>query len=187
LNEIHAFCATHQLPLHLDGARVFNALAVNGINPQTYGKMFDSISICLSKGLGAPVGSVLIGNQTFIDKSRRVRKVLGGGMRQAGILAAAGIYALDHHLDRIAEDHRRAKVLGEVLMLQSWVKEVLPVETNIVVAVLMLEEQRDEIQSKLLLQGVSCIAFGPGMLRFVTHLNIDDEALEKGINAVKSI
>jgi threonine aldolase len=187
LNEIQAFCSKHQLPLHLDGARVFNALAVNGLAPQTYGKMFDSISICLSKGLGAPVGSVLIGSQAFIDKSRRIRKVLGGGMRQAGILAAAGIYALDHHIERIADDHRRAKVLGEVLMLQSWVKEVLPVETNIVVAVLVHENQRDEIQAKLFQRGVSCIAFGPGMLRFVTHLNIDDEALEKGISAVKSI
>jgi threonine aldolase len=187
LQAIRTFCTEHKLPLHLDGARVFNALAVNGLDAQTYGQMFDTISICLSKGLGAPVGSVLIGSHNFIEKSRRVRKVLGGGMRQAGILAAAGIFALDHHIDRISEDHRRAKILGKVLIQQPWVKEVFPVETNIVVAVLEKEDQRDELQAELLQHGISCIAFGPGMLRFVTHLNIDDEALEKGINAIKNI
>ena len=187
LQAINAFCKQHNLPLHLDGARVFNALAVNGLEANTYGQMFDSISICLSKGLGAPIGSVLIGSKNFIEKSRRIRKVLGGGMRQAGILAAAGIYALDHHIERISEDHRRAKILGEVLMQQPWVKEVLPVETNIVVAILEKEDQRDEIQETLFQHGVSCIAFGPGMLRFVTHLNIDEEALENGIKAIKNI
>lgn len=187
LQAINAFCKQHNLPLHLDGARVFNALAVNGLEANTYGQMFDSISICLSKGLGAPIGSVLIGSKNFIEKSRRIRKVLGGGMRQAGILAAAGIYALDHHIERISEDHRRAKILGEVLMQQPWVKEVFPVETNIVVAILEKEDQRDEIQATLFQHGVSCIAFGPGMLRFVTHLNIDEEALENGIKAIKNI
>ena len=187
LQAINAFCKQHNLPLHLDGARVFNALAVNGLEANTYGQMFDSISICLSKGLGAPIGSVLIGSKNFIEKSRRIRKVLGGGMRQAGILAAAGIYALDHHIERISEDHRRAKILGEVLMQQPWVKEVFPVETNIVVAILEKEDQRDEIQETLFQHGVSCIAFGPGMLRFVTHLNIDEEALENGIKAIKNI
>lgn len=187
LQAIRAFCTQHKLPLHLDGARVFNALAVNGLEPSTYGQMFDTISICLSKGLGAPVGSVLIGSHHFIEKSRRVRKVLGGGMRQAGILAAAGIYALDHHVQRIEEDHRRAKILGEVLLQQWWVREVLPVETNIVVAVLEEEQRRDSLIEQLFQRGISCIAFGPGMLRFVTHLNIDDDALEKGINAIKSI
>ncbi|MFM7664644.1 MAG: threonine aldolase family protein [Bacteroidota bacterium] len=187
LQAIRTFCTEQNLPLHLDGARVFNALAVNGLEPNAYGQMFDTISICLSKGLGAPVGSVLIGSHNFIEKSRRVRKVLGGGMRQAGILAAAGIYALDHHVQRIEEDHRRAKILGEVLLQQVWVREVFPIETNIVVVVLEEEQRRDILIEQLFQRGISCIAFGPGMLRFVTHLNIDDEALEKGINAIKSI
>ncbi|MBM3164175.1 MAG: aminotransferase class I/II-fold pyridoxal phosphate-dependent enzyme [Bacteroidetes bacterium] len=187
LRDIQKFCATKGLPLHLDGARIFNALAVNGMNTKTYGQMFDSISLCLSKGLGAPVGSLLLGTESFIEKARRFRKVLGGGMRQAGILAAAGIYALENNISRLHEDHRRAKLLGETLVMQSWVQEIFPVETNIVVAVLHKEDQRDLVQQQLMDLGIACIAFGPGMLRFVTHLNIDDEALEKAILAIKSI
>src|SRR5690606_22662136 len=130
--EIHELCTARGLALHLDGARIFNALAAGGDKPGSLGKFFGSISICLSKGLGAPVGSVLIGSQPFIDEARRVRKRLGGGMRQAGILAAAGLYALDHHVQRLEEDHRRAKELGQALEKSPFVEQLLPVETNIV-------------------------------------------------------
>lgn len=187
LYAIHSFCQKNHLPLHLDGARIFNALVVNGMQPHVYGELFDSISICLSKGLGAPVGSVLLGTQEFINKARRIRKVLGGGMRQAGILAAAGLYALENHVERIPLDHLRANQLAIHLEKQPWVREVLPVETNIVVVVLQEELQRDVIQSELLKHGIACIAFGPGMLRFVTHLNIDDSGLERAISVLKNV
>lgn len=187
ITRIQAICRTQQLPLHLDGARVFNALAVNGMTPSDYAVAFDSISICLSKGLGAPVGSVLIGSDEFIRRARRVRKVLGGGMRQAGILAAAGIYALDHHVDRIQIDHERARNLGQCLLRQPWVQEIFPVETNIVVVVLKDYMQRDIILEALAKQGILAIAFGKGMIRFVTHLDIDDMDLEKAICTIEKL
>ena len=187
IQKIKSFCDSKNLPLHLDGARVFNALCVNGIDPKTYAQAFDSMSVCLSKGLGAPVGSLVIGSAAFIGKARRVRKVLGGGMRQAGILAAAGLYAMEHHIHRIACDHARAKTLANCLQQQPWVKEVLPVETNIVVAVLQKNEDRDIIIAQLGEMGVKAIAFGPAMVRFVTHLNIDDKDIETTTLAIDKI
>lgn len=130
---ISAICKRHSLALHLDGARVFNALAASGDSAKDYGLYFDSISVCLSKGLGAPVGSVLLGSKAFIKRARRVRKVLGGGMRQAGYLAAACIYALDHHVERLQEDHKKAKELEATLLHANYVESVLPVDTNIVI------------------------------------------------------
>ena len=145
IKKIRQFCLTNKLPLHLDGARVMNALVETGIDPKIYAAEFDSISICLSKGLGAPVGSVLVGSAEFIKKARRVRKVYGGGMRQAGIIAAGGLYALKYNVDRLKIDHQRAKQLESVLIELSWVKEVVPVETNIVVAILNDASKRDQI------------------------------------------
>ncbi len=184
---IAAFCQTNKLPLHLDGARLFNALAVNQMDPGTYAQVFDSISICLSKGLGAPIGSLLIGSTEFIHKARRIRKVLGGGMRQAGIIAAGGMYALTHHVERLTIDHLHAKQLADVLTQQDWVKDIFPVETNIVVVVLSEPTRRDEIIHTLKDQGILCIAFGPGMIRFVTHLDLDSIAIEKCIEGLKKV
>ncbi|MFM7595202.1 MAG: threonine aldolase family protein, partial [Flavobacteriales bacterium] len=160
--RIAAFCKTNNLPFHLDGARLFNALAVNKMDPGTYAQVFDSISICLSKSLGAPIGSLLIGSKDFIRKARRIRKVLGGGMRQAGIIAAGGMYALTHHVERLGTDHMHAKRLANCLTELAWVDSIFPVETNIVVVVLKAPSRRDEIIQTLKDQGILCIAFGPG-------------------------
>lgn len=187
LQQIASFCQAHAFPLHLDGARIFNALQVNKINPKTYGTYFDTISICLSKGLGAPVGSLLLGNQAFIHRSRRIRKVLGGGMRQAGIIAAGGLYALQHNITRLSDDHNHANALEECLIALPWVKEVMPVETNIVVAILNDETKRDLYIERLKEHGILCIAFGPGMIRFVTHLDIQSTDIDFCIQALKKL
>jgi threonine aldolase len=143
-----------------------------------YGSAFDSISICLSKGLGAPVGSVLVGSREFIHKARRVRKVMGGGMRQAGIIAAGGLYALTHHRGRLTEDHHHAKQLEETFLKQDWVENVLGVETNIVVVQLKNAAKRDEILAQFMSFGILAMAFGPGMLRFVTHLDVSSSNID---------
>jgi threonine aldolase len=170
--EISRLCKALNLPLHLDGARVFNALAVNGLDPAAYGAYYDSISVCLSKGLGAPVGSLLLGSATFIEKARRVRKVMGGGMRQAGIIAAGGLYALQNNVERIHVDHLHAKQLEQALNTCPQIQEVVPVQTNIVVAILKDASQRDIFIEQLKQKGILCMAFGPGMIRMVTHLDI---------------
>ena len=175
--DIKKVCEEHHLPLHLDGARVFNALAVNGLDAKTYGSAFDSISICLSKGLGAPVGSVLIGSKDFIHQARRVRKVFGGGMRQAGIIAAGGLYALKNNVERLAEDHKRAQKLETVLIQCGWVEEVWPVETNIIVVRIKNTLKTSEVLNKLHANGVMGIEFGEDLIRFVTHLDITDDDL----------
>ncbi|MBC8082443.1 MAG: aminotransferase class I/II-fold pyridoxal phosphate-dependent enzyme [Hymenobacter sp.] len=169
----------HRIPLHLDGARIFNALVATGQQAPEYGRLFDTISVCLSKGLGAPVGSVLLGSRAFIQKTKRIRKVMGGGMRQAGYLAAAGLYALQHHVARLADDHRRAQRLGATLTLQSYVAEVLPVETNLVIFRLRPEIPAGQFLARLEEHGIKASAFGPQMIRFVTHLDVDDAMLER--------
>jgi threonine aldolase len=178
IEEIRSVCQEHQLPLHLDGARVFNALAVNGIDPKTYGSCFDSISICLSKGLGAPVGSVLIGSNAFIHQARRLRKVFGGGMRQAGIIAAGGLYALKNNVNRLVEDHERAKILEKSLKSCVWATKVWDVETNILVVEVDPKYTPDQLLEKLKEKGVLGIEFGKNLVRFVTHLDISDRDLE---------
>ena len=182
LEKISTLSKKIKLPLHLDGARVFNALAENGMPAAQYGQFFDSLSVCLSKGLGAPVGSVLIGSKDFIQKARRVRKVFGGGMRQAGIIAAGGLFALKNNLERLHEDHLHAKTLENALLNCSYIEHVVPVQTNIVVAVLKNAEQRDLLISNLAEKGIRCMAFGPGMIRMVTHLNIDAKDIEYCVN-----
>lgn len=185
IKRIKSWCKEQNLPLHLDGARLFNRLVAQPVDWNEYGAQFDSISICLSKGLGAPIGSVLLGSKDFIHQARRVRKVLGGGMRQAGIIAAAGLYALENHVDRLADDHQRAQKVGFALEKQPWVKKVLPVETNIVVAHLSEPEKRDEIIHYFSENGIKIMAFGPGMLRFVLHLDVSDEAVDKIIETIE--
>ena len=184
ITAIYEVCQQHQLPLHLDGARVFNALVATGEPATAYSRYFSSISVCLSKGLGAPVGSVLVGSHELIQKARRVRKVFGGGMRQAGFLAAAGIYALDHHVDRLTEDHRRARQLAEILAAQGYVEEVLPVETNIIIFSLR-QRTPDAFVEALKSYGVLAIPFGKRQVRMVTHLDFDDAQLESVIAVLK--
>jgi threonine aldolase len=174
LAKISALCKELNLPLHLDGARVFNALAINRMEAAAYGAFYDSISVCLSKGLGAPVGSLLLGSAAFIEKARRVRKVFGGGMRQAGIIAAGGLYALKNNVERLKEDHMHALLLGESLQNCTLIESVLPVQTNIVVATLKDPAQRDPMIETLKNKGILCMAFGPGMIRMVTHLNFSE-------------
>ena len=186
IKRIKALCERYKLPLHLDGARLFNALVKTGVDYKTYASQFDSISICLSKGLGAPVGSLLLGTSDFIKKARRVRKVMGGGMRQAGFIAAAGLYALEHNVSRLNDDHRHAKLIESCLLERDWVQEVIPVETNIVVAILKEAARRDELIQKLGEQGLKCVAFGPGMLRFVTHLDLSEADIEQAIGILKN-
>ena len=175
IKKISKICKENKLKFHLDGARVFNALAINGIDSKTYGQQFDSISICLSKGLGAPVGSLLLGTKEFIHKSRRVRKYLGGGMRQAGIIAAGGIYALKYNIDRLKDDHRRAKEIESILAEKEWIEEVIPVETNIVVGILKNPKDQAEIVERLKSKGILVVDFGLGRIRITTHLHITDE------------
>lgn len=177
IKKINAICTEKKLKFHLDGARVFNALAVTKINPLEYGKQFDSISVCLSKSLGAPVGSVLLGTHEFIQKARRVRKVFGGGMRQAGIIAAGGLFALKNHIDRLSEDHARAKQLEKLVAQAQWAESVVPVQTNIVV--INLKKNLDELMvvEKLRQRGILVVGFGKGRIRMVTHLNFGDTEL----------
>lgn len=185
--RIRAFCNKMKLPLHLDGARVFNALTENHIDYKEYGKQFDSISICLSKGLGAPVGSLLLGDKDFIHQARRVRKVFGGGMRQAGIIAAGGLYALQNNLERLTIDHEHAKQLEKALNTSSVIKCVIPVETNIVVFELNDHKRTNEYIKTLEKQGVLALTFGKGMIRMVTHLDLNQSAIQKTCKCIQSI
>lgn len=184
---VRQLCDARGLALHMDGARIFNALAVSGDAPAAWGAAFHSISICLSKGLGAPVGSVLVGSKPFIQEARRVRKRFGGGMRQAGIIAAAGLHALDHHVVRLADDHARAKRLETVLTTLPYVESVLPVETNIAVATLKPSMPVERFLPALKEQGVLAVRFGPRMVRLVTHLDVDDAAIDRTIAILTEI
>jgi threonine aldolase len=185
--KISNVCRDHGLKFHLDGARLFNALAVTGQSPMEYGHLFDSISICLSKGLGAPVGSLLLGSNEFIKQARRVRKVLGGGMRQAGYLAEAGIYALDHNIARLSEDHIRAKLLGEALKALPYVEEVVPIETNIIFFRLEEGLNENEFLDILARRDIHALALSPRNIRMVTHLDFTDTMLEELILVLKSV
>ena len=172
LKKIRTVCDENKLAYHLDGARLWNALAAKEENPKQYGELFDTISVCLSKGLGCPVGSMLIGDKDVIHEAVRIRKILGGGMRQVGYLAAAGIYALDHHRDRLKEDHKRAKEIGVVLNQLTFVKNVEPIETNIIIFELdesLLSEE--DFLTILEEKQISIIGMGQGKLRMVTHLD----------------
>lgn len=185
--KIRNVCDAKGLVLHLDGARFFNAMAVTGENPRGYGKLFDTISICFSKGLGAPVGSCLLGSTAAIKEARRVRKVFGGGMRQSGYLAAACIHALDHNVLRLKEDHQRAQAVGEALRGLSFVEEVMPVDTNIVIA--RLEEGRSDgwFLEELRKKDIHAVSFGKNLVRFVTHLDFSEDNLGDFTKRVSSI
>lgn len=187
IKKIKTLCKQENLPLHLDGARVFNSLVETGVDFKEYGSYFDSISICLSKGLGAPVGSVLIGSKDFIKKARRVRKVYGGGMRQAGIIAAGGLFALKNNIELLKEDHKKAKVLEQVLNDLPWVESVLEVHTNIVVATLKDNVSVEKTIEQLKEKQILAMAFGGQSMRMVTHLDLSNNDLDQVINALKSL
>lgn len=178
IQAIKTVCEKHQLDLHLDGARLFNALIASRQNAKDYGKTFDSISICLSKGLGCPVGSLLLGTEKFIYQAKRVRKVFGGGMRQAGFLAAAGIYALNHNIERLQDDHDLAKILANKLNDAPEIVEVWQPETNIVVGVLENFAAVDLYLEKLKNKGILAVRFGTNMIRMVAHLDIDRKSID---------
>ena len=174
---ISAVCRRHGLKLHLDGARLFNALAETGERAADYAALCDSVSICLSKGLGAPVGSLLLGDRAFIRRARRVRKAFGGAMRQAGYLAAAGIYALENNIGRLKEDNARAKTLGAALTSHPLVESVIPVETNIVIFRLKKEGSAQKFLANLKEHDIHALPIDASTVRFVTHLDFTDEMM----------
>ncbi len=183
---IKQVCDGHGMKMHLDGARLFNVLVETKESTHNIGACYDSISICLSKGLGAPVGSVLISDNETITRARRYRKVMGGGMRQAGIIAAGCLYALDNHVDRLAVDNMNAREIGQHLITLPYVKEVLPVKTNIVIFSLnerMAQPMVDELKE----HGILASAFGPQQIRFVTHMEITSEMISELQKIMESI
>ena len=169
--KIRKVCDANNLKFHLDGARIWNALVATNDNPKDYGKVFHTISVCLSKGLGAPIGSLLLSDKATIHRALRIRKILGGGMRQVGYLAAAGIYALENNIERLADDHRRAKEIGTVLEKCNWVAKVEPIETNILIFSLQPHINEAVLMGKLKQKGISISSMGHGKLRIVTHLD----------------
>ncbi len=175
MQKIRTVCDKHGLGLHLDGARLLNALVAKSENPKDYGKIFDTISICFSKGLGIPLGTVLVGGETQMKNAIRVRKILGGGMRQVGYIAAAGLYALDHNVERLAEDHKRASEIAQVLENQSYVKMVEASETNIVIFYLSENITEEKFMDDLLQKNIRISNMGEGKLRIVTHLDYTEE------------
>lgn len=188
LSQISEFCRSTGLSLHLDGARIFNALAAQSeYTAKEIGQWFNSVSVCLSKGLGAPVGTVLMGSQTFITHAIRVRKRWGGGMRQAGYLAAAGIYALNHHIARLSEDHIRAGLLAGLLRKTPFISEVIEPQTNIVVAKIREDLTAEDVLLQFEKTGLRGIAFGPGLIRFVTHLNISESQFQETTQKLKHL
>jgi len=187
IRAIRAVCKKHGLALHLDGARIFNALVETGDSPTQIGTEVDSLSVCFSKGLGAPVSSVLIGNQSFIAEARRFRKVMGGGMRQAGYLAAAAIYALDNHVERLKEDHANARLLASALAELPYVTNIRPVQTNIVIFDLAPPVTTAVFLDFLKRNGIIASAFGPQTIRFVTHLDVTREMAERAAAVLRSI
>lgn len=185
--KIRKICDENGLKLHLDGARLFNAIIAKNEDPLSYGGIFDSISICLSKGLGAPVGSVLAGNTDFIQKARRIRKVFGGGMRQAGYMAAAGQYALEHNVARLKEDHDHARLLAEALKAKDFIVDILPVETNIVIFEVQGRLTPAQFSKRMREKDILINAISPRQMRIVTHLDITPEMVERTVTTINEI
>ncbi|WP_019669552.1 threonine aldolase family protein [Eudoraea adriatica] len=188
LERIKKVCEKHGLAYHLDGARIWNAMVEKGESAKQYGELFDTISVCLSKGLGCPVGSVLVGDKEMIDQALRIRKILGGGMRQAGFMAAAGIYALDHQIERLAEDHRKAKEIGVILQGLPFTKKVEPIETNIIIFEINEDYLREQaFIEKLLEKDIHLIGMGSSKLRIVTHMDYTDQMHDTLLKTLKTL
>ncbi|WP_223034281.1 threonine aldolase family protein [Hanstruepera marina] len=187
LKKIRTVCDDHNLGYHLDGARIWNALVEKKETPKQYGELFDTISVCLSKGLGCPIGSVLIGDEAIMEDAVRVRKVFGGNMRQVGYLAAAGLYALENNLERLTEDHKRAKEIGVVLSKQHYIKSVEPIETNIIIFELNNDVNEVHFIKSLDKEGIKMIGMGSGKLRLVTHLDYTDAMHDKFLSSLQNL
>lgn len=187
LRQISSICRENNLFFHLDGARLFNAIVETGEKPAEFGRIFDSVSVCFSKGLGAPIGSVLIGNKDFIAKARRVRKLFGGGMRQAGYLAAAALFAIRNNVTRLKEDHRKAKVLADKIAATGFVKDVMPVQTNIVIVSLNDKYTQARLMELLQEKSISVVGFGKDKIRMVTHMDFTDEMLDRTLEIFKML
>ena len=185
IKRIATLCKKEKLPLHLDGARIWNAMIATKTSPTFYGTHFDTISVCFSKGLGAPVGSALVGSKALMDKALRIRKILGGGMRQAGYLAQAASYAIDHHWDAMAKDHEKAKALGEAVLAINGVDYLAPVDTNIVIFELTSAQLEEHFMTYMQKNGVKLISMGSGKLRFVTHRDYTDVQHDYVLNCLK--
>ncbi len=187
LQKIQKVCNDNNLDYHMDGARLFNALVAKNETPKQYGNIFDTISICLSKGLGAPVGSVLLGTREHIKKAIRIRKLYGGAMRQVGYLAAAGIYALDNHVERLEDDHERAKKIGKALEDLEFIKNVEPIETNIIIFYVNDKISETDFVNALKNKEILIISMGNGKLRMVTHLDFTDQMLDEVIDVLNNL
>lgn len=187
MKEVSEAARSKGLKMHLDGARIFNALTETGDKPEAVGALFDTVSVCFSKGLGAPIGSALVGSTDLIKKAKRVRKVFGGGMRQAGYLAAACIYSLDNHMERLKEDHRKARVLGEEVKRLPYVTGLLPVDTNIVIFELDKKILATDVVARLKKEGILAVPFGKHEVRLVTHLDISDDMVDYFVQAVSKL
>ncbi|MEO6231393.1 MAG: low-specificity L-threonine aldolase [Ferruginibacter sp.] len=184
IQQIKEVCLQNNLKLHLDGARLWNAIVAKGQTPQEFGELFDSISICLSKGLGTPIGSLLLGNKEFIDQARRVRKVFGGGMRQAGYIAAAGVYALEHNISRLKEDHLHARQIAEALMKKSFIGKIMPVETNIIIFEVVERFTAKQFSEELATHDIKVIPISSTQVRIVTHLDVTKEMTDSLIQLI---
>lgn len=180
-------CLQNNLKLHLDGARLWNAMVATNETASQYGKIFDSISVCLSKGLGAPVGSLLLGNPEYIQKARRIRKVFGGGMRQAGYLAAAGIYALENNISRLEQDHQHAQQISIVLLKKKWVGEMMPVETNIIIFEVLAPYTPKSFANKLAEFSILVMPISTDQIRMVTHLDVTEEMTKNLVGIIETL
>jgi threonine aldolase len=187
IRKIRAVCDQHNLIFHLDGARLFNALVAKNQQAKDYGSLFHSISICLSKSLGCPVGSLLLGDRDFIKKARRIRKVFGGGMRQAGYLAAAGLFALNHHIDRLQEDHDHAKQIAAALEKKDFVGEIFPVETNIVIFEVKGRYTAETLSAHFKKNNILAIAISKTQVRMVTHLDINRAMIDEVVEIINHL
>ncbi len=187
IQQIKEVCLQNNLKLHLDGARLFNALVAKDETAKQHGAIFNTISICLSKGLGAPVGSVLLGPADFIKKARRVRKVFGGGMRQAGVIAAAGIYALENNINRLAEDHTHAKAIAKALQEKDFTGEILPVETNIIIFEVKGRLTPKQFTEKMKEKDILMFAISATHVRMVVHLDISPAMVDQTIAAIRAL
>ncbi len=182
IDALTALAKRRGLRRHLDGARVFNAVVKSGVELERRARDFDTVSFCFSKGLGAPVGSVLCGTAEDMHRARRIRKMLGGGMRQSGVLAAAALYAIDHHIERLADDHRRADALADGLNAMGFATD--PHDTNLLYVHC---SDGPAVQDALAQQGIACIAVAPDRVRLVTHLDVDDAGVEATLKAFSAL